>query len=66
MGIDKNGGVMPCLPCSRCKRILINAGIKQVVTMEENGNITKYDVKDWIEEDSKAYIDSLKKIKGQN
>ena len=66
MGVDKDSNVMPCLPCPRCKRILINAGIKQVVTMKENGNITKYDVKDWVEEDSKAYIDSLKKIKDQN
>jgi len=63
LGVDKNDNVRPCLPCPRCKRLLINAGIKQVVTLEKNGNVTKYDVKDWVEEDSKAYIESLKKIK---
>jgi len=66
LGVDNNGNVRPCLPCPRCKRLLINAGIKQVVTLEENGNITKYDVRDWVEEDSKAYTESLKKIKNIN
>jgi len=64
VGVDKNDNVRPCLPCPRCKRLLINAGIKEVVTMEKNSNITKYNVMDWVEEDSKAYIDTLKKIKG--
>ena len=66
VGVDKNDNVRPCSPCPRCKRIIINAGIKQVVTMGKNGNITKYNVIDWVEEDSKAYIESLKKIKNQN
>ncbi len=66
LGVDKNDNVRPCLPCPRCKRLLINAGIKEVVTMGENGNITKYNVVNWAEEDSKAYIDSLKKLKNLN
>jgi dCMP deaminase len=66
IGVDNNGKVRPCLPCPRCKRILINAGIREVVTMGENGNIIKYNVKDWVEEDSKAYTESLKKIKNLN
>ncbi len=63
LGVDNNGNVKSCLPCPGCKRMLINAGIKEVVTMDRNGNIIRYDVKDWIEEDSKTYINNLKKIK---
>ena len=63
LGVDNNGNVEPCSPCPRCKRVLINAGIKEVVTMDEKGKIIKYDIKDWVEEDSKAYKDNLEKIK---
>jgi len=63
LGVDNNGNVKPCMPCPRCKRIIINAGIKNVLTMNEKGNVIKYNVQDWVEEDSKAYIESLKKIK---
>jgi len=64
LGVDNNGKVRPCSPCPRCKRIIINSGIKEVVTMEENGNVMRQNVIDWAEEDSKAYTESLKKIKG--
>jgi dCMP deaminase len=63
LGVDKKGDVELCSPCPRCKRVLINAGIKEVVTMDKNGKIIRYNVKDWVEEDSKAYIDNLEKIK---
>jgi len=63
LGVDNNGNVKSCLPCPICKRMLINAGIKEVVTMDGKGKIIRYDVKDWIEEDSKTYINNLKKIK---
>lgn len=66
LGTDNNSKIKPCLPCPRCRRILINAGIKEVVTMNEKGKVIKYDVKDWVEEDSKVYIESLKKIKNLN
>ena len=65
VGIDKDGNMRSSTPCSRCKRILINAGIKKVVTMGEEG-ITEYNVEDWADEDSKAYIERLKKIKDVN
>ena len=58
-----DGRISPGIPCSRCKRVIINSGIKKIVTMDEKGNIIEYNVGDWVEEDSKAYIDSLKKIK---
>jgi dCMP deaminase len=63
LGVDNNGNVKPCMPCPRCKRIIINAGIKNVLTMNEKGNVIKYNVQDWVEEDSKAYTESLKRLR---
>jgi deoxycytidylate deaminase len=51
------------MSCPRCKRVLINAGIKEVVTIDESGNITKYDVKSWVEEDKNRYLDVVEKVK---
>ena len=43
-------------PCAMCKRMIINAGIKEVVT--RNGDsINHYDVQDWVKEDE---FDSFK------
>jgi dCMP deaminase len=50
-------------PCERCRRAIINAGIREVVTIDNKGKIKRYDVKDWVEEDSKTYIDKLEKMK---
>lgn len=37
-------------PCAMCKRMIINAGIKEVVT--RNGDsINRYDVQEWVKED---------------
>jgi len=56
-GIDvKTNKPVAGMPCPRCKRVLINAGIKEVVTIDENGNVTKYDVRNWIEEDKDNYL----------
>ncbi len=62
-GINSDGKISPGLPCPRCRRVLINAGIKEVVTMNEENNIIRYTVNDWIEEDSKTYINNIEKIK---
>jgi dCMP deaminase len=63
-GIDvKTNKPVAGMPCPRCKRVLINAGIKEVVTIDESGNITKYDVKSWVEEDKNTYLDVVEKVK---
>jgi len=62
-GMNSNGKISPGLPCPRCRRVLINAGIKEVITMDEKNNIIRYTVNDWIEEDSKTYINNIEKIK---
>lgn len=36
------------IPCFICKKIIINAGIKNVISMTENGSIKKFSVEDWV------------------
>ena len=50
----KTKEVCEAMPCARCKRVLINAGIKEVVIRTKNG-ITKVNVEEWIKEDSENY-----------
>ena len=37
--------------CSMCKRMVINAGIRQVVVRDDHDQYRKIDVRDWIEND---------------
>ncbi len=51
------------IPCPRCKRVLINAGVKEIVTLDENGEIVRYDVKKWMSEDRENYWNIVEKAK---
>ncbi len=37
--------------CAMCKRLVINAGIKEVIVREDEENYTVYDVAEWVEND---------------
>jgi deoxycytidylate deaminase/intein/homing endonuclease len=50
-------------PCDRCKRAIINAGIKEVVTKKSDGSIVKTDVGVWVKEDTKQYLDKLEEAR---
>ena len=61
-GIDaKTNKPVAGMPCPRCKRVLINAGIKEVITIDESGEIRKYEIENWIKEDRENYFDIVKK-----
>lgn len=48
----KTGEIEPnSTSCMMCKRVVINAGIKEVIVREPNNNYTIYNVKDWIDND---------------
>ncbi len=47
-------------PCNRCKRAIINAGIKTVVTQNDEGKIMEYTVKNWAKKDKIEYEKALK------
>ncbi len=57
----KDGALTEARPCERCKRAIINAGIKQVITKKMNGSIGKYSVDSWIKEDTKRYLERIRK-----
>ncbi|MCD6404092.1 MAG: dCMP deaminase family protein [Nanoarchaeota archaeon] len=59
----KTGKHLPIIPCYWCRRVIINAGISKVYTMDENGNIIEYDPKEWIKEDSEDYIKRVEEAK---
>jgi dCMP deaminase len=59
VGVDaKTGGLIPDIDsCQMCKRMIINAGIRDVVMRVTAGEYRTVDVRDWVEDD-----DSLGKI----
>ncbi len=56
----KTGEVLDAQPCNRCKRAIINSGIKMVVTMTSSGEIKRFVVSKWVEEDTRTYLENLK------
>ena len=49
--VDTGKPVENACCCSMCKRAVINAGIKEVVTLNTDGTTTHHDVSDWIDND---------------
>jgi dCMP deaminase len=39
------------MPCSMCKRLIINAGIKEVYVRDTKDDYRLIDVKEWVEND---------------
>jgi dCMP deaminase len=62
-GVDKEGKLVEAIPCLRCRRILINAGIERVVIRKEDGGIKYINTQEWVSEDTKTYLEKLKRIK---
>lgn len=42
--------------CAMCKRLIINAGIKEVVAREDKENYTIYQVSDWVRNDDSRNV----------
>jgi dCMP deaminase len=60
---DKN--IKVSKPCDRCKRAIINSGIKYVVIKKSGGEIEKIDVSNWIKDDSWNYMKRLQEAKSK-
>jgi dCMP deaminase len=58
----KTNSIVEAAPCNRCKRIIINAGIKEVVIKTESG-IKRLEVKDWIKDDTENYVKTFENAK---
>lgn len=59
----KDGSPTEAKPCDRCKRALINAGIKEVVLRKSDGSIARSNVVDWVKEDSEKYVRKIEEAK---
>ena len=42
--------------CAMCKRLIINSGIKEVVTRDDKDNYTIYQVSDWVRNDDSRNV----------
>ncbi|MCD6478043.1 MAG: dCMP deaminase family protein [Candidatus Aenigmarchaeota archaeon] len=62
-GETPDGKSAPSHPCDRCKRILINSGIRKVITTDEDGKIIVYNVDDWKIYDTEKYMKAIKEAK---
>jgi len=60
-GTDRHGQIVKAVPCMRCKRKIINARIKEVIILSNEGPIV-LDPVDWVEEDTKWYQSILRDI----
>ncbi|MCD6371424.1 MAG: dCMP deaminase family protein [Candidatus Aenigmarchaeota archaeon] len=62
-GIDVTSNKpVPGMPCPRCKRSIINAGIKEFVSIDKNGNVSRIKVEEWVEEDKRSYEKIFKEL----
>jgi len=59
----KTGELTEADPCYRCRRALINSGIKTVVIKKKDGGIKKIETSEWVKEDSENYMKSLEKAR---
>lgn len=62
-GEDPDGNPVPSHPCDRCKRVLINSGIDEVITMDQDEEIIRYDVDEWVDEDTQRYLEALEEAR---
>lgn len=61
----KDKSIKESKPCDRCKRAIINAGIKYVVIKKSDGGIERINVLDWIKDDSWNYMKRLQEVKSK-
>ncbi len=66
VGKTPSGEITESIPCDRCKRVLINAGIKRVITKDEKGNIIIYEVEKWKRYDREEYIKKINEVKNRD
>ncbi len=59
----KDGSLTEAKPCERCKRAIINAGIREVVIKKSDGRIAKINVADWVSEDTERYLKKMEETR---
>lgn len=65
-GIEvKTGKLTEAMPCERCRRAIINAGLSEVIIRKADGGIKKINVSDWVEEDTKNHLKKIEEFRGK-
>lgn len=62
-GLNPDGTLTEARSCDRCKRAIINAGIKEVVIRKSDGGIEHIDVSEWVGQDTKRYLEKLREAR---
>lgn len=62
-GEDPDGRVVEAKPCERCRRAIINAGIRRVYVMRSDESIVEINVEDWVKAESREYVKRLEKAR---
>lgn len=60
--LENNEKLVEAHPCKMCKRMIINAGLIEVITRTANGGVKKWLVDDWVKNDLIEF--TAKNIKG--
>lgn len=61
-GFDAEDNYTRAVPCQRCKRKIINSELEEVVILDSDGGPIRYDVEDWVEEDTDWYRRKMERI----
>ena len=56
----KSGDLTDAVPCSMCKRTIINSGIKDVVMRNADGSFIIVDVDEWVKDDESLPEEAIK------
>lgn len=60
LGVRPGGETTVSEPCKRCSRVLVNAGIARVVTMDKSGEVVEYTPRDWVNRDDRWYKENMR------
>jgi len=62
-GEDLKGNIVEAMPCTFCRRLLINAGIEKIVYKKSDGSIGEYEISEWIRDESLAHQQKIQQNK---
>jgi len=61
----KDNSIAEAEPCERCRRAIINSGMKNVVFRKKDGSIRRIEVSEWVREDELGYQKKIEQFKGR-
>ncbi|HPN96481.1 MAG TPA: hypothetical protein PLK35_01820, partial [Candidatus Moranbacteria bacterium] len=57
---NEKSEIIDAYPCFICKKMIVNAGIEEVICHQKNGKIKKYKISDWVKDwQKKDLIDDM-------